>query len=127
MPFRIVVVEDEPDITFVLRMVLESSGHRIVTVSTVAEARRELADGRPPGLLLVDLALPDGDGLDVCRLAQARWPLCPIIVCTARASQEMHAKAVLAGASAYLPKPFDADGLLALVDGLLTRSRPRAG
>ncbi|HEX7124206.1 MAG TPA: response regulator [Thermodesulfobacteriota bacterium] len=123
---RVVIVEGEADIAPILRAALESAGYELVVVSTVGEARAVLADARPPALLLVDVALPDGDGLEVCRLAQARWPTRPIIVCTAAASTEMHARAVLAGASAYLARPFDRDALLALVDQLLDRKRSRA-
>ncbi len=126
MSLRVVIVEDEADIAVVLRLTLESAGYELLLASTVAEAQTILADARPPALVLVDLALPDGDGLEVCRFAQARWPTRPIIVCTATASTEMHAKAVLAGASAYVVKPFDPDDLLALVDRLLDRKRSRA-
>ncbi|HEY8370788.1 MAG TPA: response regulator [Thermodesulfobacteriota bacterium] len=123
---RVVIVEGEAGIAPMLRAALEPAGYELMVASSVAEARTALSDARPPALVLVDVALPDGDGLEVCRLAQARWPTRPIIVCTAEASTEMHARAVLAGASAYLARPFDRDALLALVDQLLDRKRSRA-
>lgn len=126
MALRILVVEDRAGLVHVLARLLEEPGIELVPAASEADARRLLGSGSPPALVLVDLPLADGDGLDLCRFVQSRWPTRPIVVCTSEASRELHAKAVLAGASAFLARPFDPETLGALVDRLLNRARWRA-
>jgi two-component system OmpR family response regulator len=118
---RVLVLEDDPDIAAVLRLTLARTGRQIRLAGTLGEARAALAAWGPPDLLVVDLVLPDGDGLALCREVKALWPQVAILVVTARTAAREQVRA--AGVDAYLPKPFDPDELDTLVGRLLGGAR----
>jgi two-component system, OmpR family, KDP operon response regulator KdpE len=116
---QLLVVEDDAAIRGVLRVLLERAGYRLVEAETAARAEIE-ARSHKPDLLLVDLGLPDADGLGVIRRVRA-WSAVPIIVLSARAMEEQKIAALDAGADDYITKPFCAPELLARVRAGLRR------
>lgn len=117
---HILVIEDEPAIRNVLRVLLGKEGYRIIEADTAARAEIE-ARSHKPDLLLVDLGLPDADGLTVIRRVRA-WSPVPIIVLSARTMEEQRIAALDAGADDYITKPFSAPELLARVRAGLRRN-----
>ena len=117
----ILVVEEETDLAATCARLLRRRGHAVVTVGSRAAALAALADA-PPALLVSDVRLPDGDGLDVVRVATAMQPSVPALVMTARASEPGRVAAHAAGAVAYLRKPFTATAFTGLVDRVLLDS-----
>ena len=117
---QILVIEDEPAIRNVLRVLLEAEGYRVVEADTAMRAEIE-ARSHKPDLLLVDLGLPDGDGLKVIRKVRA-WSPVPVIVLSARTMEEQKIAALDAGADDYVTKPFSAPELLARVRAALRRN-----
>ena len=117
---QVLVIEDEPGIRGVIRLMLQSANYRVVEAETAARADIE-ARAHRPDLLLVDLGLPDGDGLDVIRRVRA-WSPVPIIVLSARTMEEQKVAALDAGADDYVAKPFGSPELLARVRAALRRS-----
>jgi two-component system KDP operon response regulator KdpE len=117
---QILVIEDEPAIRNVLRVLLEAEGYRYIEADTAMRAEIE-ARSHKPDLLLVDLGLPDGDGLKVIRKVRA-WSPVPVIVLSARTMEEQKIAALDAGADDYVTKPFSAPELLARVRAALRRN-----
>ncbi len=116
---QVLVVEDEPAIRNVLRVLLEAGHYRVIEADTAMRAQIE-ARSHKPDLLLIDLGLPDGDGLTVIRRVRA-WSPVPIIVLSARTMEEQKIAALDAGADDYVAKPFSAPELLARVRAALRR------
>jgi two-component system, OmpR family, KDP operon response regulator KdpE len=116
---QVLIIEDEPAIRAVLRVLLEAQGYRCVEADTAARAEIE-AKSHKPDLLLVDLGLPDGDGLKVIRHVRG-WSPVPIIVLSARTMEEQKIAALDAGADDYVTKPFSAPELLARLRAALRR------
>lgn len=108
---RILVVEDETPIRKFLRISLESHGYRMQEAETAASALR-IAASEPPDAVILDLGLPDADGLDVIRRLR-EWSSVPIIVLSARGREADKIAALDGGADDYLTKPFGAGELLA--------------
>jgi two-component system KDP operon response regulator KdpE len=117
---RVLVVEDEPGIRDVLRVLFEAERYRVVEAETAQRADIE-ARSHKPDLLLVDLGLPDGNGLDVIRRVRT-WSPVPIIVLSARTLDVQKVAALDAGADDYVTKPFSAAELLARVRAVLRRN-----
>src|SRR6185436_13684083 len=106
----ILVVEDEPQMLRFLRASLGTHGYRLVESTSAADGLAQAAS-RQPDVILLDLGLPDLDGLEVT--AQLReWTRVPIIVLSARGQDEDKVKALDAGADDYLTKPFSVAELL---------------
>jgi DNA-binding response OmpR family regulator len=118
---RILLVEDDDRIRDELRHALVASGYRVGLAGTLAEARERLRLGW--SLVLLDLGLPDGDGLDLCREMRAAGDDTPVIVATARDQNEHRIAGLDSGADDYVAKPFDMDVLLARLRSVLRRSR----
>ncbi|WP_422846578.1 response regulator [Acidovorax sp. M2(2025)] len=125
LPTHILIVEDEADIRRFVRLTLETEGH---TVHEAATLQRGLIDAgtRRPDLVVLDLGLPDGDGVDLIRELRT-WSAMPIIVLSARSAEASKIAALDAGADDYLVKPFGAGELLARVRAQLRRSQTLAG
>jgi len=118
--YQVLVVEDEPEIRKVLRVLLETESYRIIEAENMARGEVETRSHKPD-LLLVDLGLPDGDGLKLIRRLRS-WSPVPIVVVSARAMEEQKIAALDAGADDYVTKPFSAPELLARVRAALRRS-----
>ena len=116
---RILVVEDEPDIRRFARMALESEGHEVFEAATLQRGLIE-AGSRRPDLAIVDLGLPDGDGITLIRELRS-WSAAAVIVLSARSGEADKIGALDAGADDYLVKPFGAGELLARVRAQLRR------
>ncbi len=117
---QILAVEDDPVIRSVLRALLESEQFRFVEAATAERAEIE-ARAHRPDLLLVDLGLPDGDGLTVIRRVRS-WSPVPIIVLSARTQEDQKIAALDSGADDYVTKPFSAPELLARIRAALRRN-----
>ena len=116
---QVLVVEDEPGIRHVLRVLLEADHYRVIEAETAKRAEIE-ARSHKPDLLIVDLGLPDGDGLEVIRALRG-WSPVPVIVLSARTLESQKIAALDAGADDYVSKPFSAGELLARVRAGLRR------
>ena len=117
---HILIIEDEPAIRNVLRVLLGKEGYKLIEADNAARAEIE-ARSHKPDLLLVDLGLPDADGLTVIRRVRA-WSPVPIIVLSARTMEDQKIAALDAGADDYIMKPFSAPELLARVRAGLRRN-----
>lgn len=115
----ILIVEDEADIRRFVRMALSAEGYEVHEADTVARALIE-AGTRRPDLLVLDLGLPDGDGIEVIH-GLRRWSAVPVIVLSARSQEADKIAALDAGADDYLVKPFGAGELTARVRAQLRR------
>jgi len=117
---QVLVVEDDDDIRHVLRVLLEAENYRVIEAATARRADVE-ARSHKPDLLLVDLGLPDGDGIEVIKHVRA-WSPVPIVVLSARTLEAQKIAALDAGADDYVTKPFSAPELLARVRASLRRN-----
>lgn len=107
----ILVIEDEVPVRRFLRTALETEGYGVVEAATAREGLAQAA-GRNPAAILLDLGLPDGDGLDLARRLR-EWSATPIIVLSARGREQDKVAALDGGADDYLTKPFGIPELLA--------------
>ncbi|WP_369056545.1 response regulator transcription factor [Kineococcus terrestris] len=122
---RVLVVDDEPGLRRALAINLSARGYEVTTAATGAQAL-ELAASAHPDVVLLDLGLPDLDGLDV--LAGVRgWSDVPVVVLTARSSAVAAVDALDGGADDFVEKPFAMDVLLARLRAALRRAAPVAG
>ena len=117
---QVLVIEDEPAIRNVLKVLFEAEHYRVIEADTALRAEIETRSHKPD-LLLIDLGLPDGDGLMVIRRVRA-WSPVPIVVLSARTLEEQKIAALDAGADDYVAKPFSAPELLARVRAALRRN-----
>src|SRR5690349_22036356 len=116
---RVLVVDDESEIVRGLKIVLRGAGYAVEAASTKAEALASVAT-RPPEALVLDLVLPDGDGVAVCREIR-RWSRLPILVLSAVGDEREKVRALDAGADDYVTKPFGTEELLARMRAVLRR------
>ena len=121
---RILIVEDEAEIRRFVRMSLSGEGFEVIEAESVQRGLIE-AGTRRPDLVVLDLGLPDGDGIDLIRDLRA-WSDMPVLVLSARTTESDKINALDAGADDYLVKPFSAGELLARVRAQLRR-RTRTG
>jgi two-component system, OmpR family, response regulator RegX3 len=121
----ILLVEDEEAITEPLAEALDREGFRPQVAGTAKEAL-EQARSTPPDLVLLDIGLPDGSGLDVCRELRRQAEV-PIIMLTSRGSEADRVAGLELGADDYVVKPFSAREVAARVRAVLRRSGPSSG
>ena len=107
----VVLIEDEPQIRRFLRATLTGQGYRLFEAATAADGLVEVAS-RQPDVVIIDLGLPDLDGLEVIRRLR-EWSKVPVIVLSARGQERDKVGALDAGADDYVSKPFSAGELLA--------------
>ncbi len=112
MPARVLLVEDDVLISTSLARALVANGYDVELAAGVADAKDSLRRHHPD-VVLLDLGLPDGDGIDVCRTVVAEQPLVPVLVLTARSTEVDVVLGLDAGAVDYIIKPFRLAELLA--------------
>ena len=124
MTKTILIIEDSPSLARTYQGFLKYAGYDADTAETAGEAESKLAQATPD-LVLLDLQLPDGDGMDILQSLQARAEATPVVVITANASLSTAIEAMRAGALDFLAKPFDKARLLVTVENALERSSLR--
>ncbi|MFF2506736.1 response regulator transcription factor [Streptomyces sp. NPDC058067] len=120
-PVRVLVVDDEPDIAEVVTGVLRYEGWDVRTVGTGRDAVREGRDFQPDAVVL-DIMLPDRDGLSVLRELRDEQPHVCVLFLTARDTVEDRVAGITAGGDDYVTKPFSLEELVARLRGLLRRA-----
>ncbi len=118
---RVLVVDDERQILRALRIILSDAGFEVATADTAKEALDALAV-RPPDAAIIDLILPDGNGVDICRSIR-EWSEMPVIVLSAVGEEAEKVRALEAGADDYVTKPFGPDELIARLRAALRRAK----
>jgi len=122
MAASVLLVEDEENLASLVGAYLEQEGYRVVTVGTGAEALQTV-EQTPVRLVVLDLNLPDMDGLDVCRQIRIRSKV-PIVMLTARDEEPDRLAGLGAGADDYIGKPFSPRELVARMKAVLRRAEP---
>ena len=117
---RVLVVDDEPQIVRALKVVLREAGFDASAAETAAEAL-DAAAVRPPEAAIVDLVLPDGDGIELTRRLR-EWSEMPILVLSAVGEESQKVRALEAGADDYVTKPFGTRELIARLHAALRRA-----
>lgn len=118
----VLVIEDESTIRHVLETVLAASGYRVIVAPDGASARTAVTS-HVPDIILLDLGLPDIDGIDILKQLRA-WTRIPVIVLSARIAEKDKVIALDHGADDYIAKPFSAPELLARMRAVLRRNTP---
>ena len=126
MADRVLVADDDRAIREALARALELEGYEVTTAADGAGALTAVRDGRPD-VVVLDVMMPNVDGLTVCRVLRAERDRTPVLMLTARTETSDRVAGLDAGADDYLPKPFDLDELLARLRALLRRARPDDG
>jgi DNA-binding response OmpR family regulator len=116
MDGKILVVDDEPDVRNLAKMILERAGYQIVTASNGVEGE-EMAESEKPDLIILDVVMPGKNGLEVCQTLKNRSETrhIPIIIFSASGSRSRRDTALEAGANDFLQKPFTIKGLTDIV------------
>jgi two-component system KDP operon response regulator KdpE len=121
---RVLVCDDEPQILRALKVILRDAGYEAVPAGTGEEAL-DRAAVKPPAAAIVDLMLPDIDGIEVTKRLR-EWSEMPIIVLSAVGEEEAKVRALAAGADDYVTKPFGPPELVARLEAVLRRAKPEA-
>jgi two-component system alkaline phosphatase synthesis response regulator PhoP len=124
MSGSVLLVEDEENLASLVRAYLEQEGYRVISVVTGAEALRVI-EAEPVRLVVLDLNLPDMDGLDVCRQIRTRSSV-PVVMLTARDEETDRLAGLATGADDYIGKPFSPRELVARMKAVLRRSEPHS-
>jgi two-component system, OmpR family, KDP operon response regulator KdpE len=122
---RVLVVDDEPQIVRGLKIILRDAGYAVESAETKAQALA-LLGSRPPDALVLDLVLPDGEGVEVCKAVRSFSGL-PILVLSAIGDEREKVRALDAGADDYVTKPFGTDELLARLRAVMRRAADPGG
>jgi len=117
---HVLVVDDEPQIVRGLKVILRDAGYAVDTATTKQEAL-DAVSVRPPDAMVLDLVLPDGSGVDVCKEIRT-WSQLPILVLSAVGDEREKVRALDAGADDYVTKPFGTDELLARLRAVMRRA-----
>jgi two-component system, OmpR family, response regulator MprA len=123
---RVLVVDDDPDVREAVETALELEGHRVMTAADGLAALKRLGQAEFDAVVL-DVLMPNLDGFEVCRRLRASGNRTPVLILTARDSEEDTIRGLDLGADDYLVKPFGLGELLARVRALLRRTRPADG
>jgi DNA-binding NtrC family response regulator len=115
MKYKVMVVEDTHEIRDLLCTVLKSGGYEPIPKGNAAELKNSLSDNEPD-VMLLDLALPDGNGMELLPQVKKQWPDTQVIVLTGKADFDTAVEATKRGAYSFQPKPFDAKTLLFTVE-----------
>ena len=107
---KILVVDDEPEVRLVLTEFLESRGYEVTAAGSGAEALA-MVDVAKPHVVLLDVSMPDMDGMETLKRLAASNPGLPIIMVTANADVDVTSRLIAMGAADYIPKPFDLEYL----------------
>jgi two-component system KDP operon response regulator KdpE len=118
----VLVCDDEPQILRALRVILRDAGFEAVPAETAEEAL-DLVAVRPPDAAIIDLVLPDLDGVELCRRLR-EWSEMPIILLSAVGEEDAKVRALAAGADDYITKPFGPRELVARLEANLRRIGP---
>jgi len=121
--YRLLMIDDDADLNRLLTEYFERFGHRLSTATTAAEGRLRLRR-ESPDLLILDVMLPDADGMELCRAIRSESDV-PIVMLTARGDLPDRVLGLELGADDYVPKPFEPRELVARVETLMRRSRSR--
>lgn len=121
---KVLIIDDQPSVRFGLRSLLEGEGYRVFEAETGEQALPAVTENSPH-LILLDLRLPDIDGLDLLPRIKAIDDDVPVIILTAHGTIETAIRALKEGAENFLTKPFDGDSLLILIAKTLEQSRVR--
>jgi DNA-binding NtrC family response regulator len=111
---RVLLIDDDPGVSEVIGMLLEREGYRVERAATLKEGRIRVEAGGLD-LVVTDLKLPDGTGLDAIAAIRSRYPVLPIVMITSYSSMESAIAALRAGAVDYVIKPFNNDEFLRAV------------
>jgi DNA-binding response OmpR family regulator len=124
---RLLVVEDDPDIAYVIRFMLERDGFAVDSAADGREADARIDAGDPPQLVVLDVMLPFVDGFQLLRKIRATkaWSVVPVIMLTAKSQGGDIVRSLDAGANDYVIKPFQPEELLARVRRLV-RANPES-
>ncbi|WP_299310578.1 response regulator [uncultured Halomonas sp.] len=119
----VLMVEDEEDIAFLIRFLLERHGYAVRHAADGRQALEALDQGAPPDLVLLDVMLPYHDGLEVLERLRQRpaWQAAPVLMLTAKARETDVVRALELGADDYVTKPFQPDELLARLRRLMRK------
>lgn len=120
---RILVVEDEEHLAAALKLNLELEGYEVLTVGSAREAGKALMQSPPFDALLLDVMLPDTNGVELCKRMRDAGDRTPVLMLTALGTTDDRVVGLEAGADDYLVKPFELEELLARVRSLLRRRR----
>ncbi|MEX5711807.1 response regulator transcription factor [Parafrankia sp. FMc6] len=118
---RVVVVEDEENVSYVVAMALRLADFEVIEVSTGRDALRLVGGDTSISLVVMDVMLPDLDGFEVCERMRAARVDVPVIFLSARGSLEDRVRGLTLGGDDYLPKPFSAEELVARTRAILRR------
>jgi two-component system OmpR family response regulator len=125
-PAHILVVDDEPNIRDLLAIALRHVGHEVTTADTCIAATNDVRR-RSPDLVVLDVMLPDGDGIELCSRMRRDGLRSPVLFLTAKDATEEKVRGLTIGGDDYVTKPFSLEELVARVGALLRRARPEGG
>ncbi len=123
MPWKILVVDDEPNIVVPLQFLMEQKGYKTMTASSGEEAIETIQKYKPD-LILLDIMLPGIDGFEVCEIVRLNsdWKHIKVIFLTAKGREADRARGMVLGADCYITKPFSNADVIAKVQELLNES-----
>lgn len=127
-PRKILVADDDPDMRELVAHILRLNNYEVVSVATGDEAQQQ-AVNEPPDLIVMDIGMPDMDGLTTIWALREAKTLAevPIVILTAFDSYDLRAEAASAGCQAYITKPFDVSEFLSVIERTLTTGDQKAG
>jgi DNA-binding response OmpR family regulator len=123
--YRVLVVDDDPTVSDVVRRYLEQDGHLVRLATNGADALAAAA-AAPPDLAVLDLMMPGIDGIEVCRRLRRQWPDLPVVMLTALGEEADRVLGLEVGADDYVTKPFSPRELVLRIRSVLRRATPAA-